>query len=255
MALANPVLNAEAFKGTWAEIRTPADVMTVSGTAIKAIGLFAILMASATWAWTQLAQGTLNMPILFGSLIGGLILGFVTSFNPRWSPVTAPIYAALEGVFLGTLSSAIEAALPQKSPLGHGLVYDAVGLTAGVLFLMLFLYATRLIRVTGRLVAGITAATGAVVLVYLVQMVLSLFFHTQIPGIFGSGMIGIGFSVVVVAIAAFNLLINFDVIERGAAAGSPRFMEWYGAFGLMVTLIWLYIEILDLLMKLQRRQN
>jgi uncharacterized YccA/Bax inhibitor family protein len=255
MALSNPALNVDAFRGTWAEARTPANVMTVPGTAIKTVGLLAIAFVCAAWSWGQVGQGAVNGTLLMVSLIGGGIVGFVTVMNPRWSPITAPIYAALEGLFLGAFSNLLETQLQIRvKGAPHGIVYEAVALTSGVLLLMLFLYATRLIRVTGRLTAGIMAATGAIALLYLVQIVMS-FFHTGIPHIFGSGPIGIGFSFLVVGIAAFNLLINFDVIERGAAGGAPRYMEWYGAFGLMVTLVWLYIEILDLLAKLQRRND
>ncbi|MEO6810935.1 MAG: Bax inhibitor-1/YccA family protein, partial [Isosphaeraceae bacterium] len=135
-----------------------------------------------------------------------------------------------------------------------GIATQAVGLTFGVLFVMLFLYGSRIIKVTQKLVVGIVAATGAVALLYIVTMVLSLF-HIQVPFIFGAGPIGIGFSLFVVGLAAFNLLLDFDVIERGAATGAPKYMEWYGAFGLMVTLIWLYLEILRLLAKLQSRDR
>jgi uncharacterized YccA/Bax inhibitor family protein len=258
MSLANPVLNAEAFKGTWAEIREHATTMTVAGTAIKALGLLAIAFGSAAWAWYEWNQGAIAspVPLMVGGAIVGLIIAFVTTFNPRWSPVTAPIYAAAEGVFLGMFSLFLAEALAARG-VGvdrYGLVYNAVGLTFGVFLVMLLLYATRLVRVTGPLVAAISAATFGIVLVYLAQMVLGMF-GAQIPGIFGSGMIGIGFSVFVVGIAAFNLLLDFATIEQGAERGAPRYMEWYCAFGLMVTLVWLYIEILNLLMKLQRRRD
>jgi uncharacterized YccA/Bax inhibitor family protein len=254
MAFANPALTTDAFAGQWGYSEAKANVMTIQGTVIKSFGLLAITLLTAGWSWGQMSQGALNGPWLFGSAIGGTIVAFITIFKREWSPVTAPIYAALEGVFLGAFSNIIEQRYGVPGSQFGGLAYKAVSLTFGTLFLMLFLYVTRIIRVTGRLVGGIVAATGAVCLLYFVAMILS-FFHIQVPFIWGGGVLGIGFSLFVVGLAAFNLLLDFDVIEQGAAMGAPRYMEWYGAFGLMVTLVWLYIEILRLLAKLSRRND
>jgi len=228
---------------------TTTTTMTVQGTALKSFALLAILMTTASWSWNQAAQHTINPAVLWGSLIAGMIVAWVTIAKNRWAPVTAPLYAAIEGVFLGAFSNFIT----QMSPRYHDLPYQAVALTCGTLFCMLFIYVTGLIKVTPRLAAGIVAATGAIALVYLASMVLSLF-HVAMPIIHDASPLGIGFSLFVVGLAAFNLLLDFDSIEQGQRAGAPKYMEWYGAFGLMVTLVWLYLEILRLLRKIQDRR-
>ncbi len=178
--------------------------------------------------------------------IGGLIAGLVTVFKPQWASVTAPIYAVLEGLFVGGMSSMAEAQYP-------GIAIQAVGLTFGTCLAMLLAYSSGLIKVSEKFKLGVVAATGGIALVYLVSIILG-FFGVSMPYIYGNGLIGIGFSVLVVGIAALNLVLDFDLIETGAHSGFPRYMEWYAAFGLMVTLIWLYIEILRLLMKLRSRE-
>jgi uncharacterized YccA/Bax inhibitor family protein len=241
----NPAFARDVFAHMdWAGTR--ATSMTVTGTVGKTALLLAILSAVAGITWTQAANHTLNPYVLFGSAIGGMILAFVTIFKPTVAPYTSPFYAALEGAFLGAISSLIEKRYP-------GIAMQAVGLTFATLAMMLFLYGTRIIRVTQRLAMGIVAATGAIALLYLVSFVL-MFFGVAVPFIHGSSLLGIGFSLFVVGLAAFNLLLDFDFIERGAASAAPKWMEWYGAFGLMVTLIWLYLEILRLLRKLQDRR-
>jgi uncharacterized YccA/Bax inhibitor family protein len=177
--------------------------------------------------------------------IGGFITAMVTIFKKTWSPVTAPLYALLEGLVLGAISALLEKVYP-------GIAIQAVGLTFGVLFCLLFAYSSRMIRVTAKFRLGVVAATGAIAVTYLVDMVLH-FFGIQIPFIHQSGFWGIAFSVVVVIIASLNLVLDFDFIESGTQSGAPKYMEWYGAFGLMVTLIWLYLEILRLLSKLRDR--
>jgi uncharacterized YccA/Bax inhibitor family protein len=172
----------------------------------------------------------------------------ITMFKPTVAPWTAPLYAALEGVLLGAISQVIE----QRYK--GGIAVQAVSLTCGVLFIMLFMYATRIIRVTDKLRMGIVVATSALCLFYLVAMVLS-FFHVGVPLLFSSSIYGIGFSLFVVGLAAFNLLLDFDFIEKASQTSAPKYMEWYGAFGLMVTLVWLYLEILRLLMKLASQRD
>jgi uncharacterized YccA/Bax inhibitor family protein len=169
----------------------------------------------------------------------------VTTFKKEWSPVTAPIYALLEGLALGGLSAVIDLRYP-------GIAIQAVGLTFGTLFVLLLAYRSGLIKVTEKFRMGIVAATGGIMLFYLLQMLLG-FFGVQFVSINGSGIVGIGFSLFVVAIAALNLVLDFDFIERGVQYGAPKYMEWYGAFGIIVTLVWLYLEILRLLSKLNRR--
>jgi len=179
-------------------------------------------------------------------LFGGMIFAFVTIFKREWAPVTAPIYALLEGMALGGISAFVNLRYP-------GIAFQAVGLTFGTLFMMLFLYRSGIIKVTNKLRMGIVAATGGICLFYFASMLLG-FFHVNFFGsVFGSGVVGIGFSLFVVAIAALNLVLDFDFIEQGVNAGAPRFMEWYGAFGIMVTLVWLYIEMLRLLSKVRSR--
>jgi uncharacterized YccA/Bax inhibitor family protein len=228
--------------------------MTVQGTAVKTLVLLAILAATAAWSWQALASGDIAGGVVAISGIGGFVVALVTIFKPTLAPVTAPIYAAFEGVFLGAISQAIQIRYELKYPGTGGIVMQAVSLTGGVLCVMMFIYATRLIRVTEKLQMAIVSATCAVALFYMVSMVLRLFgFGT--PALFAANpLIGIGFSLFVVGLAAFNLLLDFDFIEKGAQREAPKFMEWYGAFGLMVTLIWLYIEILRLLMKLADRR-
>jgi uncharacterized YccA/Bax inhibitor family protein len=186
------------------------------------------------------------MPFLLGGAIGGFIVAMVTIFKKTWAPVTVPIYALLEGLFLGAISAMFEQMYP-------GIVIQAVGLTFGTLFALLFAYKSGLIKATENFKLGVVAATGAVALIYMASIVLS-FFGTSIPYIHESGTIGILFSLAVVVIAALNLVLDFDFIETGAERGAPKYMEWYGAFGLLVTLIWLYLEMLRLLSKLNSRR-
>jgi uncharacterized YccA/Bax inhibitor family protein len=229
--------------------------MTVQGTAVKTMALLAILAVTATWSWRALASGDLPGGYLAITISGiaGFIVAMITIFKPTLAPVTAPIYAAVEGVFLGAISQIIELKYGDRVEGAGGIVMQAVSLTGGVLFVMMFVYATRIIRVTQKLQMAIVASTGALALFYIISMVLSMFgFGTM--GVFTASPIGIGFSLFVVGLAAFNLLLDFDFIEKSAQHEAPKSMEWYGAFGLMVTLIWLYLEILRLLMKLADRR-
>jgi uncharacterized YccA/Bax inhibitor family protein len=251
LATSNPAFSSNMFAGydqVYGAGRS--TVMTVQGTIGKTFGLLAILSATALWSWSATTNGELQPIVLPAAGIGGFILARITIFKPSFSPWTAPVYAAFEGVFLGALSCLIERGLGKQYP---GIAIQAVSMTAGTLFVMLFLYGTRIIRVTERLRAGIVAATGALCLVYMVAFVASLF-GANVPFINSPSPIGIGLSVLVVGLAAFNLLLDFDFIEKGSQAGAPKYMEWYGAFGLMVTLVWLYLEILRLLQKLQDRR-
>jgi uncharacterized YccA/Bax inhibitor family protein len=183
---------------------------------------------------------------IFGGAIGGFIVAMITVFKKQWAAMTAPLYALLEGLVLGGISSMLEGSYP-------GIVIQAVGLTFGTLFGLLFAYKSGMIKATENFKLGVVSATGGIAVVYLVTMLLG-FFGIHMPYIHESGMIGIGFSLFVVIIAALNLVLDFDFIENVAAQGAPKYMEWYGAFGLMVTLIWLYIEILRLLSKLRERK-
>jgi uncharacterized YccA/Bax inhibitor family protein len=246
----NPALamgfNQYAAQGTFGhEYAAPyARTMTVQGTVSKSFLLLAILSATALWSWYEMASGNLAMGTIMGAAIGGFVVAMITCFKPNAAPWTAPVYAALEGVFLGAVSKIVEL----RYPAFQGIVIQAIGLTCGTLFVMLTLFLTRTIRVTDKLASGIMAATGALCLAYLVTWVLRMF-GVDVPFLHSGGKVGILISLFVVGLAAFNLLLDFDMIEKGAAYGAPKSMEWYGAFGLMVTLVWLYLEVLRLLQK------
>jgi uncharacterized YccA/Bax inhibitor family protein len=241
---ANPALNERAFQLDHAAL---GETMTLPGTINKTGILLVCVVATAIWSWRQFEIAPERLPLLvFGGAIGGLIFAMVTIFKKEWAPVTAPIYALLEGLVLGGISAMFEAQ-------SHGIAMQAVGLTFGVLFVMLLAYRSGLIRVTDKLRMGIVAATGGIALFYIAQMLLG-FFGIHFVSINTGTPLGIGFSLLVVAIASLNLVLDFDLIEHGVAAGAPKYMEWYAAFGLMVTLIWLYLEMLRLLSKLRDRR-
>ncbi len=240
MTSGNPTLNS----GTFEKISVrQGPAMTVGGTVSKTGILLALVVLGATFTWNL--TGPLAMPLMWGGAIGGLVVALITVFKMQWAPITAPIYGLLQGLFLGGISAMYAREF-------QGIVLQAIMLTFGVMAMMLFLYQSGIIKVTEKFRMGIIAATGGVLLVYVVTFVLG-FFGVQVPFIHGSGLMGIGFSLLVVGIAALNLVLDFDSVDRGVAAGAPRYMEWYCAFGLMVTLIWLYLEMLRLLSKLQRR--
>jgi uncharacterized YccA/Bax inhibitor family protein len=228
--------------------------MTVQGTVGKTSLLLAILTATAIWSWNYSVEHGFSRGILIGSAIGAFIVALITIARPHVAPYSAPLYAGIQGVLLGVISRAAEMVHYKGVEFQNGIVMQAASLTFATLLLMLVLYGTRIIRVTQKLAAGIVMATGAVALVYLISLVVNLF-GGEFPYIWSSGPIGIGFSLFVVGLASFNLLLDFDFIERGARTEAPKYMEWYGAFGLMVTLIWLYLEILRLLSKLANRRD
>ena len=242
----NPTFNQDTF--TSAPALRGGDAMTIQGTVNKTalLLLLALLTASYTWRLFLIGDDSALMTWTMGGGIAGFVIGLVTTFKKDWSPVTAPLYALCEGLLIGGLSSILEERYP-------GIVIEAVMLTFGTLAALLAAYKTGLIVASPKFKRGIIAATGGIMLVYLVSFVLG-FFHVPVPGIFGAGPIGILFSLVVVVIAALNLVIDFDFIEQGASVGAPRYLEWYAAFGLLVTLVWLYLEILRLLSKLSRRR-
>ena len=252
----NPALKESTFLdlGSGTVVSRDAGAMTLNGTVNKTGILLLLSVLTAAFAWTQSVvtgpDGTTMVApgvtiYALGGAIGGFILAMVTVFKKTWSPVTAPLYALVEGFFLGAISAVFELKYP-------GIVFQAVVLTFGTLGALLAAYRSGLIRATENFKLGVVAATGGIALVYLVSMGLRLF-GKDIPLIHESGLVGIGFSLFVVVIAALNLVLDFDFIESGVEAGAPKYMEWYGAFGLMVTLVWLYIEFLRLLAKLQSR--
>lgn len=244
MRSGNPALRAETFRGVRAGHGEAA--MTIAGTVNKtAIGL-AILITTASYTWTLGPQDPALTTWIMGGAIGGLIAALVTVFRKHWAGITTPLYAALQGLALGGISVVFEARYP-------GIVSQAIFLTFGTLAALLMAYRSGLIKATENFKLGIVAATGGIFFIYLIGFVLS-FFGVSIPLIHGSGPVGILFSLVVVTIAALNLVLDFDFIEMGAERGAPKYMEWYGAFGLLVTLVWLYLELLRLLAKLQGRR-
>ena len=244
MQSTNPVFSETIFSD-WAREESRSNAMTVQGAASKTFLLLAILTAAAAWVWGMADNDSQVVPWMFGGLIVGFVLALVTCFKPAWAPITSPFYAAAEGLALGGISFYFNEQFP-------GIAFNAMVLTLGTLLMMLAIYTSRIIPVTDKLRTGIVAATGAIFLAYIVTWILGMF---GVPGVYAihqGGTIGIIFSAVVVGVAAFNLLLDFDFIERGARAGAPKTMEWYGAFGLLVTLVWLYISILRLLSMLQR---
>jgi uncharacterized YccA/Bax inhibitor family protein len=245
MRTSNPALNDQAFRGAGVAIGEP---MTLQGTVNKTGVLLLCVIATAAWTWnifmhSHSQESAMSLAMVGG--IGGFIVALVTIFKKTWAPVTAPIYALLEGLVLGGISAMFELHYP-------GIAIQAVSLTFGTLAVLLLVYRSGLIPVTQNFKLGVVAATGGIALFYFVTIILG-FFGVHFTTINGSGPIGIGFSVFVVIIAALNLVLDFDFIENAVGAGAPKYMEWYAAFGLMVTLIWLYFEILRLLSKLRSR--
>ena len=253
MTTGNPAFSNAVFAGYDQVYGAPrSQVMTVQGTIGKSFALLAILSATAIWSWTATVSGQLQGIVLPASAIGALVLAMITIFKPTVSPWTAPLYAAFEGVALGAISALIEhSGMRGTYP---GIAMQAVSLTCATMFCMLFVYMTGMIKVTDKLRAGVVAATGAICLVYFVSIVLSMF-GVAVPFLRSFSWQGIGISLVIVGVAAFNLLLDFDFIEKGAQSQAPKYMEWYGAFGLMVTLVWLYLEILRLLQQINGRQR
>lgn len=250
MRSGNPALKDSTFLdlGTGAVVRGDTGAMTLNGTVNKTAFLLVLTLAGALYTWNLFfaSGGTANMmPYVLGGAIGGLVVAMVTIFKKTWSPITAPLYAGLEGVFIGAISAMFEQRFP-------GIVMQAVGLTFGTLAALLMAYRSGLIKATENFKLGVFAATGGIFLLYMANIVMG-FFGTSIPFIHESGALGIAFSAFVVVIAALNLVLDFDFIETGVEQGAPKYMEWYAAFGLLVTLIWLYLEMLRLLSKLQSR--
>jgi len=247
MRTANPALKDSTFAGVRAAAGEPA--MTLRGTAAKSLLLLLLTVFAAGFTWNAVAAGNLGIvgPATIVGGIGGFIVALVTVFKPKASPYTAPLYAVLEGLLLGGISALYNARFA-------GLPLQAVTLTFGVFAALLLVYRTGIVRVTQNFRLGVFAATGGIAIMYLLSFVLRLF-GVQMAFLHDSSPLSIGISLVVVVVAALNLVLDFDFIERGVERGAPRFMEWYAAFGLLVTLVWLYLEILRLLGKLQGRSR
>lgn len=247
----NPTLSQKIFSQS--ATGAYGEVMTVRGAINKFGFLLLMVMAGAAFTWYQyynqvsvLTASQSVTPYLWGGVIGGLICALAIIFKPTWSPYVAPAYAILEGLFLGAISAIVNAAFEEKYP---GLILQAVGLTFGVAFAMFLLYNMRIIKATAKFRSIIVSATAGIFFFYLITLVLRLF-NVNMPFMYDASPLGIGISLFIIAIAALNLILDFDMIERGADSGAPKFMEWYGAFGLLVTMIWLYLEILKLLVRI-----
>jgi uncharacterized YccA/Bax inhibitor family protein len=244
----NPTLNEKAFQNSLA---APGEgIMTQRGTLNKFFFLSLMVMASASFTWSAFYQGKNIMPWMIGGAIGGFIVAIVITFKKEWSGYLAPAYGLLEGVFLGGISALANAAFAKSYP---GIVTQAVLLTFGVVIAMFALYRFRVIKATEKFKSIVFTATAGIAIFYLLAMVLRMF-HVDIPFLHEGSTMGIVFSLIVVGIAAMNLILDFDMIEQGSTMGMPKYMEWYCSFGLLVTIVWLYIEILRLLMKLANRK-
>ncbi|MGA9062198.1 MAG: Bax inhibitor-1/YccA family protein [Terracidiphilus sp.] len=240
----NPALNAKTF-----ENRAPVtgEAMTLQGTVNKTF--FLLLCAAATAAWTLWLARTQPEAValcLWGGLIGGLVFALVTIFKKGWAPVSAPIYALCEGFALGGIAAVLNQVYP-------GIALQALGLTGAVTAVMLLLYTSGVIRATPKFTVGVIAATGGIFLFYLVDLVMGFFGH-HVSLLYSNGPWGIAISVFIVIVAALNLILDFDFVETGVYAGAAKYMEWYGAFGIMVTLVWMYIEILHLLSRIRSQR-
>lgn len=250
MRSSNPVLPANVFNNLRAQADR-SEAMTVQGTVIKTAMLLLLALLSAGFVWMKFYKAGGNASAIslwmWGGIIGGFIFAMITAFKQNLAAITAPIYAVLEGLFIGGISATLEAAFP-------GIVIQAVGLTFGTLFAMLMAYQSGMIQATERFKLGVVAATGGIAIFYLVMFVLS-FWGIGTSAMYGNSWLSIGISLFVVVVAALNFIIDFDFIEQGARQNVPKYMEWYGAFALMVTLVWLYIEFLRLLSNLRSRQS
>ena len=241
MRSGNPALSAKTFKNA---VGTGTEKMTIGGTVNKTAMSLLLLMATASYTWTNPSPALM----MFG-LFGGLIMAIITIFKKTWAPYTVSGYALLKGLALGGISRFFEMQYP-------GIVSQAVFLTFGILAALLLAYKSGLIKATENFKLGVVAATGGIFFLYLISWIMSMFGSgLSIMNPSNSSMFSIGFSIFVVIIASLNLVLDFDFIEEGAEMGAPKYMEWYGAFGLLVTLIWLYLEILRLLAKLQSRRS
>jgi uncharacterized YccA/Bax inhibitor family protein len=247
MRTANPALKESTFRGLRAGVGEPA--MTLRGTASKSLALVLLTVFAASFSWNAVAAGNVAIvgPLTLIGGIGGLVVAMITIFKPRLSPWTAPLYAVLEGVLLGGISAIYNARYA-------GLPAQAVMLTFGVFIALLLAYRSGMVRATENFRLGVIAATGGIMIMYLISFVLRLF-GMPMAFLHDSSLLSIGISAVVVVVAALNLVLDFDFIEKGVENGAPKFMEWYAAFGLLVTLVWLYLEMLRLLGKLQGRNR
>ncbi|MFX3625305.1 MAG: Bax inhibitor-1/YccA family protein [Ectobacillus sp.] len=229
----NPMLKNDVLRKQQAS----GAAMTIGGAVGKTMIMLMLLLGTAVYAYLQVMQNKMNMTVMMGALIVAAILAFATVFVPKISPITAPVYAAVEGIVLGTVSALY------MQQFGDQVVLQAVLLTVSILFAMLLLYAARIVKATHKFRMGVLSATLGVLLMYVIVALLQLF-GVAVPFLHDGGTVAIIVSAVVIVIASLNLVLDFDFIENGARSGAPKYMEWYGALGLMLTLVWLYLEIL-----------
>jgi uncharacterized YccA/Bax inhibitor family protein len=247
----NPTLSENRFRDTvLADVITNENAMTVRGTLNKFGFLFLMVLGTSFYSWKEFAEGGNVMPLVLTGAIGGLVIAITLAFKKEWSPYLAPLYALLQGLFLGAISAMYNYAFAEKAP---NIIINAVGLTFGVGIAMYLLYSFRIIRATEKFKSVVITATVGIAIFYVIVLVLRMFGYENMPFLHEGSTFGIIFSLFVVTIASLNLILDFDMIEQGTAMGAPKFMEWYGAFGLMVTFVWLYLEILRLLSKLNSR--
>ena len=228
----NPVMTEKAYQ-TSSDLIARGETMTVQGAINKSFLLLAILVLAAYWGFTMPSK-----LFLWGGAIAGLVIVLIAVFKREWSPILAPLYAGVEGLFVGSVSAIY-------AQVYNGIIFNAVTLTIALLFLMLFIYKARIIKVTDKFRTGVVMATGAVLLVYVLNWILS-FFGMNMPFLHDGGWMSIGISLVIIGIATLNLLLDFDNFEKGEQYKAPAYMEWFSAMGLLITLVWLYLEILRL---------
>jgi uncharacterized YccA/Bax inhibitor family protein len=248
----NPAMKESIFEKA-AFVSSSSGTMTVRGSVIKTFLLIAMTIFAGAYTWHSVFYAnnpSAVTPWLWGGLISGFVLALIICFAPKTSPYLAPLYAAAEGFALGAISAFFEAAFAEKFP---GIVLTAVSITLLTALVMLFCYQTRIIKVTNKLRSVIVIATISIGVFYFVVIILNLF-KVATPFYHEASLLSIGISAVIVVVAALNLLLDFDFIEKGSEMGAPKYMEWYGAFGLLVTLVWLYLEILRLLAKIASRE-
>ena len=250
--MSNPVLSERIFQKE--SVASQSSTMTVKGTAMKSLVLVLMVLAGASYTWKVFYEAinpATVSPWMWGGAIGGFITAIIISFKPQLAQYLAPVYAVLQGLFLGAISATFNAAFAQSAP---GIVMNATLLTIVTAIVMLLVYRMNIIKVDGKFAKIMVIAVGAIAFYYVISLVLTMF-GVNLTMLHNSSPLSIGISIVIVIVAAFSLLLDFNFIEKASAAGAPKYMEWYGAFGLMVTLIWLYLEILMLLAKFAGNRN
>jgi uncharacterized YccA/Bax inhibitor family protein len=247
----NPALSEKRFRDTILDdVVTHDNAMTVKGTLQKFGFMLIMVLGTSFYSWKEFTEGGNVIPLILTGAIGGLVVAIVLVFKKQWSPFLAPAYALLEGLFVGAISAQYNAVFAETAP---NIIMSAVGLTLGTAVAMYLLYSFKIIRATEKFKSIIITATAGIAIFYLIVWLMRMFGFDNMTFLHEGSLIGIGFSLFVVAIAALNLILDFDMIEQGSELGAPKYMEWYGAFGLMVTIVWLYLEILRLLSKLNSR--